>query len=808
VDKLTEQKLDLSIVKRLTDELGKSFSQNNISARRVKNRHTNSFSHSDNQGEMALESNLTWLFACLTSLSKRALIPANLVGGPLESAISRISFDLFGLSLLQKDDCDMAIAVGNLLLDLASALNPDDMECAVTGSIACFKKMIGGPQRDSTGATLSDPLMPGWVFQYLIHQSEKELKKSVRSDGHSPFYTKWFTPLWIADFLIEESITDGGRTFVDPACGAGHILVPALKRIVELLIASGASKQEALQEAISERLYGLEIDPQLSAAANFSLYLACRDIDLKTPLSAANVFTIVDSSKKQHFQSGSPGDSERSGERAESTESEPAWNFSVGGSLRLHAGELANSTYLLPVGSNKPSTLLPLSKIPQKFGALAANPPYMSMRNMPKDLAAFLKEHYVLSSYDLYSAFVELTLNLLEEGSKGSLICQQSVLSISRYKPLRKLIEQEGRIETLVQLGAGSFPTRPGEKVNNAIITLRKASQISSEGDSTTLRYARILYPEEKKRAEISGIKSILESRDNHIKNSSSDTKALMAPWCPAYIMELFDKHPPLQNGHDSIVVVNGLFTCNNKMFVKRFDEVPEDSRHEYVPYDKGGGKKWYHSTPYLLHWVKDGDVIRDYRASRGQSRSLPGEDFYFKPGITYSYIGTQGFKARLLSPESIFDIASSSVFTPEPLRMYILGFMNSSLVRFLMGVLNPTINFQIGDLRRLPFAQPDVPTQSEVSRLAEEAVNLAREAEMHSPVSAENHKSDLKNSEFVSWARAKENIIQKDIDELIFGLYKVPSNIQSQILQDPWVVRGQKDVFANAQGRSKKGGA
>ncbi|MCC7527412.1 MAG: hypothetical protein IT342_02750 [Candidatus Melainabacteria bacterium] len=788
--------MELSIVKRLTDALGKSFSKTKLAAWRVENRHASSFSHSGSQSEISLESNLTWLIACLTSLSKRGLIPGNLLGEPIEAAIARISLDLFGLSSPEKDKCDMAIAAGNLIMDLASDLHQDQLDCAVT----CLQKVIDGPDGPSNRAALADPLMPGWVFQYLIHQSEKELKKSAPTNGHSPFYTKWFTPLWIADFLVEEAITDGGRTFVDPACGAGHILVPALKRIVELLIASGASKQEALQEAISTRLYGLEIDPQLSAAANFSLYLACRDMDLKVPLSVANVFTIVESNKA-HLA-----------EKQNSQLSVPTWNASIGGSLRLNSTALAESTFLLPVDKED---LLPLTKIPQKFGALAANPPYMSMRNMPKDLAVFLKEHYVLSSYDLYSAFVELSLDLLEDGSKGSLICQQSVLSISRYKPLRKLIEQESKIETLVQLGPGSFPTRPGEKVNNAIITLRRSSKISTKSDSTTLKYARILYPEEKKRAEISGIKSILKVRDNHIENSSSDSKALLAPWCPAYIMELFDNHPPLQNSHGDIVVVNGLFTCNNKMFVKKFDEVPEDRRHEYVPYDKGGGKKWYHSTPYLLHWVKDGDVIRDYRASRGQSRSLPGEDFYFKPGITYSYIGTQGFKARLLSPESIFDIASSSVFTPEYLRMYMLGFMNSSLVRFLLGVLNPTINFQIGDLRRLPFAQPDTTTQLEVSRLAEEAVNLAREAERlgseklkHASRSSKDSTTSKisESSEYLLWAREIENIIQKDIDRLIFALYEVPAEIQKQILQDPWVVRGQKDVFANAQGGSKKG--
>lgn len=769
VDKLTDQKLELSIVKRLTDELSKGFSKTNIAAAPVKDCQTDRFNQTYNPDQIIPSAKATWLFSCLTSLAKRGLIPGNLSGTQPGTLLSEISGDVFGVASLHKDDCDMASAAGNLILNLHNEFYPGTLEVAAVGARTCLNKWLAGQDRLSAQAALNDPLFPGWVFQYLIHQSEKELKKSARADGHSPLYTKWFTPLWIADFLVEEAISEGCQTFVDPACGAGHILVPALKRTVELMTASGISKTTALQKAVSECLYGLEIDPQLSAAANFSLYLACRDIDLETPLSVANVFTIVESNNK-------------------------AWHASIGGSLYLHSSLSKSSVHLLPIDKDKSSSILPLSILPKKFDALAANPPYMSMRNMPLELSEFLKENYVLSKYDLYSAFVELSLNLLKENAKASLICQQSVLSISRFAPLRKLIDQESKIETLVQLGSGSFPTRAGEKVNNAIITFRKTAASGTQSASETLRYARILYPEEKKRAEISGIKSVLSIRDNQIAKSALDSKALLAPWCPAYIMELFDHHPPLQNGSGGIFVVNGLFTCNNKMFVKKFDDVPEGERHEYVPYDKGGGKKWYYSTPYLLHWVRDGEVIRDYRVSRGQSRSLPGEDYYFKPGITYSYIGTQGFKARLLSPDSIFDIASSSVFTPEPIRLYMLGFMNSSLVRFLMGVLNPTINFQVGDLRRLPYAQPDRTTQFEVSRLAEAAVNLAREAERGS------------DSDFLSWARAKETIIQKDIDKLIFELYEVPAKIQKQILQDPWVVRGQKDVFANSPG-SKKGG-
>lgn len=745
--KPNDQKLELSCIKRLTVELSKTLTKAETGGL---------------QG--------TWLFACLASLSKRRLIPQDLVGGALEPPISLIARALFGYESLETDSCPMANAAGLWLQSLTDCSNSDSLQEATVRAIDCMRQWTGITQdakhktehhSNPALAALSDPLFSGWVYQFLIQQSDKQLKRNAKSEEHTPFYTQWFTPSWIAEFLVEEAITKSNLTFIDPACGAGHILVPAFKKSVELLIESGSSKSSAVRTAIEKLIFGLDIDAQLTASANFSLYLACRDIDRKIALPAANLFTIE----------------------------------GRGGSLQLKDSGRSDENLLFSAGSE---IKFPLSKLPENFGALAANPPYMSMRNMPEDMSVFLKQHFPVSKYDLYTAFIELSIRMLELDARASLICQQSVLSISRFRLLREFIEQKSAIETLVQLGSGSFPTRAGEKVNNAIITFRRKAENDTASSPSKMRFARILYPEQKKQAEILGIKSMLNVKDMETIDSTSAKKPTIAPWCPPGITALFDTYPPLQDSGSGIVVVNGLFTCNNKMFVRKFDEVSDDERHEYVPYDKGGGKKWFHSTPYLLHWQRGGDVIREYRATRGQSRSLPGENYYFQPGITYSYIGTQGFKARLLSPDSVFDIASSSVFTPEPLRMYMLGFMNSSLVRYLMGVLNPTINFQIGDLRRLPYAKPDSMTQFEVSRLAEEAVDLARRVE-----SMEDNLIDIN---FIAWAKSKEQVIQGEIDKLIFALYKIPAKLQRQILEDPWVVRGQKNVFAVSSNTNKGG--
>jgi len=759
--------LELPTVKRLTDELSRVVFPS-AAAGDKKKRQERSEQIFDNQTGLPGSSRFVWIFACLVSLAKRGLIPANLKKTRAEKNIRNLGEQLFGKTQFNEDDCEMARAVGSMIL---TNLPEENLDANFASCANVLRELTSNTRKNGSQYALSDALFPGWVYQYLLHQCEKDSKKSGVSQektGSSPFYTKWFTPLWIAEFLVEDAIEKPGTTFLDPACGAGHILVPALNRCVKLLTESGIARDDALQLAVEKQIFGLEIDPNLSAAANFSLYLAARDIDASKSLNCANIYILA-----------SAGTSAAA----------------LGGSLCLGLGRKTDQNFsicLKQVGREDP---IPLQSLPEKFGAIAANPPYMSMRNMPKDLSAFLKQHYPLSKYDLYSAFLELAINLLQDNARASLICQQSVLSISRFKPLRELMSEKCKMETLIQLGSGSFPTRSGEKVNNAIISLRRMPQTSSAVNLTPLNYARILYSEEKKQAEIRGIRSILVPRERQTVMPKPDSKTMMAPWCPAFVHDLFEKHDQLQNQGNGIIVINGLFTCNNKLFVKMRSELTAEELLEYVPYDKGGGRKWYHTTPYMLQWVDSGNVIREYRASRGQSRSLPGEDYYFKPGITYSYIGTQGFKARLLSPDCIFDIASSSVFTPDALRMYMLGFMNAALVRYLLGVLNPTINFQVGDLRRLPYAKPDSSTHFAVSKLADEAVALACEVEK-----LDNQLSCDETEEFLSWAQAKERVIQADIDSLIFSLYEVPSRVQKQILADPWVVRGQKNVFAAAK--------
>lgn len=684
---------------------------------------------------------------------------------------------------------------------------------------------------------MSESCLLGWIHQIMI----KDRSRSLRHDGQVPQQnlgaaTQWFTPEWICEFLVDETLSDEfrgemGHTFLDPSCGAGHVLVAALRALARQEqckakdhkgpVSNSSDSELRLANALNS-IYGLDIDPLMIELSGFALYLESRK------LLSANI----------NFQ---PPKLYTWG-----TE----YNTNELGTLQLGAKQNQHDS---PLFSPLDGSAITAKDLPKHFTCIAGNPPYLGHRMMPARLSSYLKQHYPAAQYDLYAAFLTLAERLTQEGGRFAFVCQQSFLSIQRYAKLRTELECSCNLSAVASLGAGAFAAKAGEKSNNAIVVFEKIDGAAKSGaqlhdKSSSLRYWPLLDAEDKLTAEVKGLKHLSPSMiEKSAKSSFATGKATM--WCAPEIMRIFEEFPPLQSESTSITCVNGLFTCDNKRFVKHYSEVMESDRGEYVPYDKGGGHKWFRTTPYLLHWRHDGEEIRNFRKSRGQSASLPGENFYFKEGVTYSYIGTKGFKARLLSPSSVFDIASSAIFSEKIDNMYLVAFLNSALSCYMLGAMNPTINFQIGDLRRLPFAHSSQPRTSLLCELAAEAVALAREAEQldpQSPMFCGNLFDALNRTEVSSdaalyasanatvsgpvlppsnnspllnavakgqWDKGakvnnggihelyvkrlneinrREQMIQSTIDDEIFDLYCVAEATRSTVLTDPWVVRSR----------------
>jgi hypothetical protein len=355
-----------------------------------------------------------WLGACYC-LAARVVRPANLDGASL-SIVESLSPDC------AVDSSPLALSIGQYLNELASNSGPTQ-----------------SPKLDlPLSPEFFHCLLPAWIFQILTQSEGKttytEARQS-RSFNELPRLTQWFTPRWVSSYLADQVISSKTKTFLDPACGGGHILVEALK--------SFCTKNKLSPSQALEQISGFDIEPALIKLSALSLYLCALDLNKNQPdlpLPISNLFCI------------------------ESQDTEL-------GSLILGV-EKANYSLVRYDGCKLEASSLPLN-----FDAIAANPPYLGYRLMPKKMVAFLRQEYKDAHYDMYSAFLELATRLINQSGKISFICQQSFLSITRYELLRKKLLSSFNFTSLVSLGSGAFQSRSGEKVSSVIVTLEHSKQ-------------------------------------------------------------------------------------------------------------------------------------------------------------------------------------------------------------------------------------------------------------------------------------------------------------------------------------------
>lgn len=162
-----------------------------------------------------------------------------------------------------------------------------------------------------------------------------------------------------------------------------------------------------------------------------------------------------------------------------------------------------------------------------------------------------------------------------------------------------------------------------------------------------------------------------------------------------------------------------GNTTTDNNRFLRFWPEVSKngvglykyDSQQfkigtlKWCPYNKGGGyRKWYGFNEFLVNWEFDGKEIKSIPHS-----VIANEQFFFKPGLTWSTVTSGRFSIRRFSNGFIFDNGGCCVFGEEKTLARLLPFMNSSVFVSLFSEINPTLNFQSGEVAKVPFLESSI---------------------------------------------------------------------------------------------------
>lgn len=204
-----------------------------------------------------------------------------------------------------------------------------------------------------------------------------------------------------------------------------------------------------------------------------------------------------------------------------------------------------------------------------------------------------------------------------------------------------------------------------------------------------------------------------------------------IAYWVSHKIIEVYEQGVPLG---DIAAPRKGNSTSNNDRFLRCWYEVmsskmnlhsksivkEETIKRRWYPYNKGGGyRKWYGNNDYLIDWYNDAEAIRAIK-----SAVIANYQFFCKPGLTWSTVSTQDFSIRWFDEGFIFDNGGCCIFELDDKRSYIIALLNSKLFKYIFGQMNPTLNFQSGEVAKFPIL---LKNNDGINEKAQESVQISK---------------------------------------------------------------------------------
>ena len=376
-----------------------------------------------------------------------------------------------------------------------------------------------------------------------------------------------------------------------------------------------------------------------------------------------------------------------------------------------------------------------------QYDVVATNPPYLSGRKMNKHLADLLKDQYPEGKSDLYAAFILRCQELARQHGFVGMLTMHSFMFISSYENLRDTLRENLCVETLAHFGGGLFAVGNPGTLQTAAHVLRKEVDIRKrqEHQGTYFRLVREKDSEAKRIAFEDGLASLKAGRPHHLVFTCRQEDFDAIPdkpwvyWMPPKLRLLFEQLNILSDTARPRV---GLQTGDNARFLRKWWEVgfpnfkqnassclqSKTTGKKWFPYMKGGTPiPWFGNQEHVLNWETNGAEIDAFRPRA----VIRNPDYYFRKGVTWSLISNIGFAARISPGGFVFDVAGMTCFPERKDIFLILASLNSTIAKFILSSLNPTINYQVGDIERLPISHQ--PSES-LDSMVEEAIALARQ--------------------------------------------------------------------------------
>ncbi|MFA9187571.1 BREX-1 system adenine-specific DNA-methyltransferase PglX [Flavobacterium magnesitis] len=592
---------------------------------------------------------------------------------------------------------------------------------------------------------------PKWIVKYMVENTVGKIYLDYDKNSDLKSEMK---------YLVEASVNDQGLmvneksdtinnspltinnleelTLIDPASGSGHILVTGFELLFKMYREQGYTAKNAVISILQNNIYGLDIDDRAMQLARFAVLLKAAEFypeilnaSDSNPLVLPHIYSFP---AKYHFQLEDLQNflSSKGGNFvAELKEALVLLNEgkNIGAALKLELAAEAhtfisnqyqnwNSQYQAgtldilqqDLWNNLKPFLEVLLVMTKKYTAVVANPPYLGPRNMNAALKDFVTKKYPSSKSDLFAVFIEISLNLNMVNGKLGIINQESWLFNSSYKELRNNIVKKYQIESLLHLGTRAFDELSGEKVRSVTFVLSNSKSFKKGN------YYKLTEYNNSNAKNLAFLKKENQYYNVDQKDFLKIDGTPFAYWITKTVLTLFKENKKLSDYSEPR---KGNSTSDNDRFLKLWFEISITKQglgynevntaleelKKWIPYNKGGGtRKWYGNNEYLIDWSNNGNEIRKIKTA-----VVTNEQYYMKPGLTWSAISSKTFGIRYFDEGFIFDNNGCCLFELNDNRDYLAALLNSKVFFHIIGQLNPALAFHPGDVKKFPVIHQEI---------------------------------------------------------------------------------------------------
>ena len=583
-----------------------------------------------------------------------------------------------------------------------------------------------------------------------------------------PAATQLFTPHWIVRYLVENSLgrlwmlnhprsrlVDKMEYYIksdqeeqdflriskpeeikicDPACGSGHMLTYAFDLLYAMYEEQGYSPSSIPSLILKHNLYGIEIDKRAGELAAFALTMKARQKSRRffTNPVEPNVCVLekihFDQDELKDYIDHIGRDLFTSSLQATLKQFEQADNFGsliqpevtdVQGLISiLEAKNISEQLFLSETHQKVLQALRQADYLSPRYHVVVANPPYMGGGAMNSKLSDYAKRNFPNSKSDMCTMFIERNLQLAIKGGFVSMITMQSWMFLSSFEKLRATLIDDTTITSMAHLGARAFDSIGGEVVSTTAFIIK-----NEHGTDRTGSYVRLV-DGGSEREKYQSLKEAINNPDCgwFYRVSADEFQKIpgspIAYWVSKSIINLFKN----QKLGEIIDARQGLATSDHNRFYRFWWEIERESRlttpisrdaalninKKWVPLNKGGNfRKWYGNMEYVINWENEGYEVIQYAAQLygSPTRTIKSISEYFKESVSWSDITTSKIGFRHYPSGFIFDTTGHSAFPNEDCQYgYLLAYCNSKLIDKLLFILNPTLHFNVGNFKSLPF--------------------------------------------------------------------------------------------------------